>query len=487
MRVIVTRPREQAGPLVARLEALGHEVVECPLIEIERTSDEPIDAAGYDWLVVTSPNGADEIARRGRNLPKVAAVGPGTAERLREHGLEPAFVPRVSSQDGLLAEFPRPAGRVLFAAAENSRRGPIDELGADFVPLYATRLLAPEPPDGRRRRARLRLGRARVRRRSAARARGRRSGPQTTRVAESVGLTRRRRGGDARPRRARRGRRRGSVAAREASLHHLPHRLRAHGRLRRHVPRRDQADRARRRDHRRHARHRAAGRAPGRARAAQHAAVHAGRRAPRGRRSRASAARAGRSSSATRTAAVRRPRQRPARARRRARRDRRARTSSPTRATRSSRCRAPSTGATSSRRPPRTSRSASSPSELGPPLAPDALVRLDLPEPEIGATRVVDATRALRRPLRERAAQPDARATSTSVGIVPGTRFELELAGERYYAIAARTFADARPGRARPLRGLVPATSRSRSTAATRPRCSPRSRASTICLHLEQP
>ena len=146
----MTRPRGQAGPLVARLEQLGCEVVECPLIEIERTSDDPIDASGYDWLVVTSPNGADEVARRlvgGR--PRIAAVGPGTAERLREHGIEPDFVPRVSSQDGLVAEFPRPAGRVLFAAAEGARRRAIDALGAELLPLYRTRLVRPEsPPDG---------------------------------------------------------------------------------------------------------------------------------------------------------------------------------------------------------------------------------------------------------------------------------------------------------------------------------------------------
>jgi uroporphyrinogen-III synthase len=148
VKVIVTRPRHQAGPLVARLEALGHTVVECPLIEIEPLSDEPIDVSGYDWLIVTSPNGADEIARRGKNLPRVAAVGPGTAERLREHGIEPELVPRESSQDGLLAEFPRPPGRVLFAAAEHARRRPIDELGADYVPLYRTRLLTPQPPGG---------------------------------------------------------------------------------------------------------------------------------------------------------------------------------------------------------------------------------------------------------------------------------------------------------------------------------------------------
>ena len=144
----MTRPRAQARPLVERLEALGHEVVECPLIEIERTSEDPIDCARYEWVIVTSPNGADEVARRARNLPKVAAVGPGTAEALRAHGIEPAFVPRVSSQEGLLAEFPRPEGRVLFAAAEGARRRPIQTLGADFVPLYRTRLLTPEPPEG---------------------------------------------------------------------------------------------------------------------------------------------------------------------------------------------------------------------------------------------------------------------------------------------------------------------------------------------------
>jgi uroporphyrinogen III methyltransferase / synthase len=187
MKVIVTRPRGQAKPLVAALEAIGVVVVECPLIEIERTSDDVIDGAGYDWLIVTSPNGADEIARRGANLPRIAAVGPGTAEALREHGIEPAFVPHESSQEGLLREFPRPAGRVLFAAAEGARRRPIDELNADFVPVYRTRLLTPEPPAGDA--VVLASG-------SAARAYAGIGGsapavsigPETTRVARSVGL-----------------------------------------------------------------------------------------------------------------------------------------------------------------------------------------------------------------------------------------------------------------------------------------------------------
>lgn len=187
MRVIVTRPRAQAGPLVARVEALGHSVVECPLIEVEPLSNEPVDAAGYDWVVVTSPNGADEIARRGRNLPRVAAVGPGTAERLGEHGIDPAFVPRVSTQDALVVEFPRPAGRILFTAAENARRGPIEKLDADYVALYRTRLLTPDPPagdivvlaSGSAARAYAAVGGA---------AAAVSIGPQTTRVARSVGL-----------------------------------------------------------------------------------------------------------------------------------------------------------------------------------------------------------------------------------------------------------------------------------------------------------
>ena len=148
MRVIVTRPRAQAQPLVTRLSALGAEVSECPLIEIEPVSDEPFDCEAYDWVIVTSANGAAELVRRGRNLPRIAAVGPATAEALRAAGVEPAFVPTVASQDDLLAELPRPAGRVLFAAAEGARPGPVDRLGADFVPLYRTRLLRPELPAG---------------------------------------------------------------------------------------------------------------------------------------------------------------------------------------------------------------------------------------------------------------------------------------------------------------------------------------------------
>jgi uroporphyrinogen III methyltransferase/synthase len=191
MKVIVTRPRAQAGPLVERVEALGHEVVECPLIEIIPTGDEPIDTTGYDWVVLTSPNGADHFARRRRGappLPRVAAVGPGTAEVLRTHGIEPDLVPKVSTQEGLLAEFPQPPGRVLVPAARGARRALIDGLGADFVPLYDTALVHPAAvpegdvvllASGSAARAFAALG---------ADVPAATIGPQTTRIATSLGL-----------------------------------------------------------------------------------------------------------------------------------------------------------------------------------------------------------------------------------------------------------------------------------------------------------
>lgn len=82
--------------------------------------------------------------------------------------------------------------------------------------------------------------------------------------------------------------------------------------------------------------------------------------------------------------------------------------------------------------------------ELGPPVDPEALVRLDLPEPEIGEARIgatviyVDSFGNL--------ALNFAREHADRVGIVPGMRVELERGGERFYAVAARTFADARGG-----------------------------------------
>jgi len=82
--------------------------------------------------------------------------------------------------------------------------------------------------------------------------------------------------------------------------------------------------------------------------------------------------------------------------------------------------------------------------ELGPPIALDALVRLDLPTPVFGEDSIeavalyVDSFGNIALNL--------TRDDVERIGIVPGTRLELELTGEQYYAVAARTFADARTG-----------------------------------------
>lgn len=82
--------------------------------------------------------------------------------------------------------------------------------------------------------------------------------------------------------------------------------------------------------------------------------------------------------------------------------------------------------------------------ELGPPLDPEALVRLDLPTPEVSERRIratilyVDGFGNMQLNLTRDDVEP--------VGVVPGTRVELELATDRYYAVAARTFGDARRG-----------------------------------------
>jgi uroporphyrinogen III methyltransferase/synthase len=147
VKIVVTRSGEQADELVSRLEALGHDVVRCPLIRIEPLGDEPIDPSPYEWVVVTSPNGARELARRLTARPKhLAAIGPGTADELSELGLHAELVPKLHTQEGLLAELP--PGRVLLAAAEGARRLLVDERGADFVPLYRTVELRPPAPAG---------------------------------------------------------------------------------------------------------------------------------------------------------------------------------------------------------------------------------------------------------------------------------------------------------------------------------------------------
>jgi S-adenosylmethionine hydrolase len=84
------------------------------------------------------------------------------------------------------------------------------------------------------------------------------------------------------------------------------------------------------------------------------------------------------------------------------------------------------------------------PAELGPPLPAQELVRVEVPEPQVGEGRIRATILYVDR--FGNAALNLTRQHAEQAGIEPGTRIELQLPLERYYALATRTFADARSG-----------------------------------------
>jgi len=122
-RVVVTRTAGQAAELVALLEAAGATAVVAPLIEIvsQPAACEvlaALDPTAFDWLVVTSPNGARAYLDAHATGPtNVAAVGTTTADALTGGGVPVALVPGEQHAAGLLAAFPAGSGRVLLVQA----------------------------------------------------------------------------------------------------------------------------------------------------------------------------------------------------------------------------------------------------------------------------------------------------------------------------------------------------------------------------------
>jgi uroporphyrinogen-III synthase len=143
VKVVLTGTGQQ--DLADSLRAEGFDVGRCPLVRIEPLEGPPIRVDEYDWLVLTSRNAVEALfARVEGPLPRVAVIGPGTAEALRARGVEPELVASESTQEGLAADLPKPSGRVVFAGAEGAREVLARELGADFVPLYRTLELEPD-------------------------------------------------------------------------------------------------------------------------------------------------------------------------------------------------------------------------------------------------------------------------------------------------------------------------------------------------------
>ena len=137
-RILVTRPRHQAGDMVARLEELGAVVSVLPTVEIREPTDwSAVDRAlaalsSYHWLVFTSVNGVEAFFRRlrqtGRDLRalrdiRLAVIGPATADALRGYHLEPDLMPSTFDSESLAATLKeRAAGqRMLLARADRGR------------------------------------------------------------------------------------------------------------------------------------------------------------------------------------------------------------------------------------------------------------------------------------------------------------------------------------------------------------------------------
>ncbi len=126
-RVVVTRSAGQADELVTLLRAAGAVPVVVPLIEIVTDPEQAAllaasNPAAFDWLVVTSPNGAlHYVGAHGRRVaPRVAAIGSSTAAALTAAGIAVTLVPAQQRAAGLLAEFPTGSGRVLVVQARDA-------------------------------------------------------------------------------------------------------------------------------------------------------------------------------------------------------------------------------------------------------------------------------------------------------------------------------------------------------------------------------
>jgi uroporphyrinogen-III synthase len=164
--VVVTRAVGQSSALAAMLAEQGARVIEVPTIAIVDAADQGaalnmararIDT--YDWLVVTSPNGASRLvdALRSvgardpvdRRIPRVAVVGPGTADVLGDGGIVVDLVPGRFVGEGLVEAFEAGPGTVLLIQAADARPVVAEGLKAkgwtvDVVVAYRT---VPAVPD----------------------------------------------------------------------------------------------------------------------------------------------------------------------------------------------------------------------------------------------------------------------------------------------------------------------------------------------------
>jgi uroporphyrinogen III methyltransferase/synthase len=165
-RVLVTRARAQASELAERIEELGGEPCEFPVIDIAMPTGEAavsaveaalVEAESYDWLMFTSVNGVEYFMAwlhklgldiRRFHRARIAAVGPKTAAALAARGLMSEQIPARFQAEGLLEQFDsqlRPGQRVLLPRGDLARKVLPRELAAKGlepveIDVYETKL-----------------------------------------------------------------------------------------------------------------------------------------------------------------------------------------------------------------------------------------------------------------------------------------------------------------------------------------------------------
>lgn len=162
-RIAITRTRDQNSELRDKLEALGAEVIELPLITVAKAVDKQTlvdvlsELGSYDWIVFTSANGVrfffeeffkgfDDI--RALGLLRFACVGRATAREIEKHHLKIECMPTTATgeslADMLIATGSLDSARIIVVTGNLNRDSLAKKLeGAraivDRLPLYQTK------------------------------------------------------------------------------------------------------------------------------------------------------------------------------------------------------------------------------------------------------------------------------------------------------------------------------------------------------------
>ncbi|HEU5078644.1 MAG TPA: uroporphyrinogen-III C-methyltransferase [Opitutaceae bacterium] len=161
-RIAITRTREQGSALREKLEALGAEVIELPLIKVSKKvdlqvlADAFLELGSYDWVIFTSPNGAkiffEEVRRifddiRSLGLLRFACVGEATAKVIREHHIKVECMPPIATAEALAEKLIETgsldSGKVLVVTGNQNRDTLVTKLEdaraiVDTLPVYET-------------------------------------------------------------------------------------------------------------------------------------------------------------------------------------------------------------------------------------------------------------------------------------------------------------------------------------------------------------